>query len=401
MQNLDVLFWVRWALMLWVCAAPAVGAASHELGKHPPIAATAAFDVRGNLWLARVEESHLVVRRSIDGGKSFGAPVRVSQKPEDILADGDNRPKILPAPNGDIYVSYALGLEKPYTGYIRFSRSTDGGQSFSKPITVNDDYDVTSHRFDAMALDPRGTLHIAWLDRRDKRVAQRIKQTYDGDALYYATSNDRGATFSRNMKLADHTCECCRVAMALERRGTPVLFWRHVFPTNIRDHALLRVDGNNVLRRVNIDNWNIDACPHHGGDLSIDGLGRYHAVWFNGTPDHTGVFYGRSTDRGVHFTDVRQFGRVDRQASHPAVWSEGSVVYVAWNEFDGRQASVWAMGSANGGHSWGMPQQLASSSGAVDHPHLISNGRVTYVTWNTRLDGWRIFPLTTLATVAR
>ena len=49
-------------------------------------------------------------------GRSFGSPVPVNTDPEDILGDGENRPKIVVARNGHIYISYTQALSKPMSG---------------------------------------------------------------------------------------------------------------------------------------------------------------------------------------------------------------------------------------------------------------------------------------------
>jgi len=58
-----------------------------------------------------------------------------------VAAVGENRPKILVGNNGNIYVSYTRALEMPFAGNIRFSRSINGGESFSVPIVVNNNLD--------------------------------------------------------------------------------------------------------------------------------------------------------------------------------------------------------------------------------------------------------------------
>jgi hypothetical protein len=66
-----------------------------------------------------------------------------------------------------------------------------------------------------------------------------------GAALYYSVSEDSGATFKGDFKVADHSCECCRIALALTRDGKVAAMWRHVFEPNVRDHAfaILPSDG--------------------------------------------------------------------------------------------------------------------------------------------------------------
>jgi len=78
------------------------------------------------------------------------------------------------------------------TGDIRFSRSSDGGRSFSTPVTVNDNREIISHRFDAMTVNAKGQVFIAWLDKRDLSEARKAGKEYAGAALYYAMSDDGG-----------------------------------------------------------------------------------------------------------------------------------------------------------------------------------------------------------------
>ncbi|MEP6606026.1 MAG: sialidase family protein, partial [Nitrosospira sp.] len=108
------------------------------------------LDQSGRLWLAKVEDQRLLVSRSDDEGKSFSNPIVVTPEPENISADGENRPKIAVARDGTVLLTWIQSLPQKYSGNVRFARSTDSGQTFSKPITLNDDGRVTSHRFDSL-----------------------------------------------------------------------------------------------------------------------------------------------------------------------------------------------------------------------------------------------------------
>lgn len=355
----------------------------------PSLAITTAFDGKGRLWLASIRGRHLYVSHSDDRGNTLSAPVKVNVEPEDILGDGENRPKIV-AHKGAVYVSYTRGLEKPMTGDIRFSRSLDGGKSFSAPLTVNDNREIISHRFETLEVNDRGQVFLAWLDKRDLFSAQRENKPYNGAAVYYAVSDDGGASFQPNLKAADHSCECCRVAMALDTDGTPVIFWRHIYGKNERDHAMLRLDGKSSPIRVSHDRWEVDACPHHGGALSIAPDGVYHFVWFDNAPERHGLFYAYSTDRGNSFSVPLNFGNYEAQAGHPHVLSFGKAVHVVWKEFDGQNSVIREMSSRDGGKSWSLPRQIAATAGASDHPLLIADGTQPYLSWNTAKEGFRL-----------
>lgn len=355
-----------------------------------PLAVSTTFDFKGRLWLASVQDGHVKVSNSDNLGKTFSAPTLVNPEAEFVAAEVENRPKILVAPNGNIYVSYTQHLEIPFAGYIRFSRSVDGGKTFSAPITVNDNLDTITHRFDAMGINSRGQIYISWLDRRDTAAAKKEGKKYSGIAVYYAVSDDEGKSFKANIKAADHSCECCRVAMAFDTDDFPVIAWRHIYDTNIRDHALLKLDGKMTPARLSHDNWVIAACPHHGPSLSIASDGIYHATWFNNAPERHGLFYAYSSDQGQTFSSPLNFGNFDAQAAHPYVLSFGKRVYLVWKEFDGENTSILGMNSSDSGKSWSVPGKLAVTTDVSDSPLLIKENTRVYLSWNTKKEGFRL-----------
>ena len=359
----------------------------------PSLAVTAAFDENGRLWRADVRGRHVYVSRSDDDGAGFNAPVKVNAEPEDMLGDGENRAKIA-VRKGTVYVSYTRALEKPMTGDIRFSRSLDGGKTFSAPLTVNDNREIISHRFEAMAVNGKGQVFLAWLDKRDISTAQAQGQPYIGAALYYAISDNGGAGFRPNLKAADHSCECCRVAMALDRDGVPAILWRHVFGKNTRDHALLKLDGLSAVQRASQDGWEIDACPHHGPALSIAEDGVYHLAWFTNAAQRQGLFYARSADGGKTYSAPLPFGDFDAQAGHADVLSQGRMVYLVWKEFDGETGGAYLMISRDGGANWSAPRKVATSADNSDHPLLIGHGKRVYLSWNALREGYRLIEVT-------
>jgi len=359
----------------------------------PTLAVGVAADTSGRLWRARVENGQVLVSSSDDAGRTFTPAVAVNREPERIAADGENRPKLAFGKNGEIYVSWTQSLDLPFSGHVRFSRSLDHGRSFSAPLTVNDNADIISHRFDSLLVDGRDRVWLTWLDKRDASAARQRGEAYTGAALYYAVSDDRGASFAPNRRLAEHSCECCRIALARDTDGMPVVFWRHVFGRNIRDHALARLDSPTALTRVSHEQWAVDACPHHGPALSISADGVAHFTWYSGAEKQHGLFYAFSRDRGQTFSAPLAFGNPDAQAGHPQVLALGTRVALVWKEFDGKQTVIRAQQSRDGGHTFAKPVTLASSASASDHPLLVSNGTRVLLSWNSVAEGHRLVPL--------
>jgi hypothetical protein len=371
---------------------------AHETHSHEPatkqgLAVSADFDISGRLWRAAVENGRVLVSYSDDQGRTFSAPVAVNTTPEKIGGEGELRPKIAFGPNSEIYVSWTQALDKPYAGHIRFSRSTDGGKTFSEPIIVNHNHDVITHRFDALAVAADGTIYVAWIDKRDLQTAQKTGKKYEGAAIYAAVSRDGGASFGKEFKVADHTCECCRIALATEPSGTAVLMWRHVFDGGMRDHAMARIGPTGVLQepvRASFGNWKIDACPHHGPAIARGGDWGWHLAWYDGNEKKPGLYVARMDGTAWVASPARRVGSAEAQAGHPSLYAQGERVWLVWKELTETQAVIMMMESDDGGRSWGESRKVAETAGAADNPFLISSGKTVYLSWNTRQDGYRL-----------
>ena len=350
-----------------------------QMKKGPDLSTAAAFDGDGRLWAVYKQEGKIVLSRSEDLGKTWSAPVLISDEPTDPGADA--RPKLAFGRTGEVYLTWTHPMSKPFSGEIRFTRSLDGGKTFSAPITVHADPQEITHRFDAITVAPNGTVFVAWIDKRDVVAAQNAGAEYRGAAVYFAVSKDQGATFQGDYKVVDNSCECCRVALTTTTEGEVVALWRHIFEPNVRDHAMatLRADGTcSPMRRASFEDWKVDACPHHGPALA-GGEGKMHAVWFTQSPKSPGVFY--CSFRNERPDTPKRVG--DDTAERPDIAASGDSVALTWKQFDGVKSQLCGMLSKDGGMTW-KELSLASAEGASDHPRILTHKGQFYVLWNSR-----------------
>lgn len=382
----------RTCLLLAFFLLPAAGFAQGMhmagMGEEPPLGASAAFDVHGRLWLVTARDEHVLLQHSEDLGKTLSVPVAVNAVAEKIYDSGENRPKIALGPQGQIYVSWSEPLAKLYSGYVRFARSLDGGKHFFRPITVNHDLAPITHRFDALAVAGNGDLVVAWIDGRGEVAAKAAGQPYLGKAIWYSWSGDAGKTFAPDHKLMDRSCECCRIALALEPDGSVATFFRGVYGNNIRDHAfaLLRTDGMiDPPRRATFSKWRIAACPHQGPGLAIGADGVRHGVWYEASHGPA-IWYGQLDPSHPPRHKLKIGGP---GSSHADVAVHGRTVWLVWNQVDAEGYALRARISHDGGVHFSAPRTLATSTVAVYSPQLLVYHGSAYTAWNTA-SGFRL-----------
>lgn len=342
----------------------------------------AAVDKQQRIWIAYAEPvadgAHIRVARFDARQEQWAVPLTVNTIDEPVSADGENRPKLAFGPRDEMYVSWTSPTSGKYTADIRFSRSLDNGKTWSQPITVHQDRQLIAHRFESLSVDARGRIWLAWIDKRDLTAAQVAGREYPGAAIYYAYSDDRGTSWHGDFKLADQSCECCRIATALDSSGNVHAMWRHVFAPNERDHAfakLTAVPRAPTIQRVTFDRWAIDACPHHGPGLAFGANDVPHAVWFNQVDGKGRVFYGQLSSGAP--SRVRE---LPAGAMHADVAALGTRVAVTWKRFDGAATRLETWLSSDNGATFA-PGPVLSTSSDSDQPRLVRADGDIFVVW--------------------
>jgi len=138
---------------------------------------------------------HIYAARGHDGGMSFDPAVRVDAGATDPLAAHlDNKwgPTLATARNA-VYAAWADF--RRYNWDIFLARSDDGGATWGPNVEVDDFPDL--ERIDerpSIAVERRGPVHVAWTDLRAREP---------DTSIFYARSDDHGATFTPNRQLDD------------------------------------------------------------------------------------------------------------------------------------------------------------------------------------------------------
>jgi len=272
-----------------------------------------------------------------------------------------------------VYVAWAkthpqASPEKPLANELRLSRSTDGGKTFLPSVLINDDGLAIVHSFDSLRIGNEEALHVAWIDAREGKK---------NPGTYVSRSDDRGTTFSKNTKIDDETCVCCRTAVAVAPDGTLYTAWRKIFG-DVKETVVARsVDGGVTFSApviVGHDGWAYPSCPHRPASLGVDRNGRVHVIWYTEGEDETpAVYVAYSDDRGHTFSPKRMLNSSKGTfPDHPqlAVDSQGRVIAL-WEELSPVRREVVMSYSLDGGRTFSPPQKLNEKKG--ESPSLAAN----------------------------
>lgn len=238
----------------------------------------------------------IMAMRSDDGGRTFSEPVQVSDPQRQRV--GAAVPRVDPA-TGDLMVVYTdfkddvrdfQNLEgppwdKPFE--LVFTRSQDGGESFSEGVVIDDQLVPTERflaflpTFPGFAVGDEGTLYTAWADGRL------------GDAdVFLSRSTDGGQSWSEPARVNDNPAEdgtdqyLPAVSVAPNGRVDLVFHDRRRDPDNVMTDAFVATstDGRPPFENARISDVEQgfssqvgpSAAPHlepdMGSRLAIDSL---------------------------------------------------------------------------------------------------------------------------------
>lgn len=128
----------------------------------------------------------ILFARSEDGGKTFTRPLNLSNS---LAGDGKGRISEHIWHNGSLDIAagadgavYAAWTE--YEGALWFSRSGDGGKSFSPPRRIAGGGSEKPARAPSLALGPERAVYLAWTVGEDNAADIRVARSADGGASF-------------------------------------------------------------------------------------------------------------------------------------------------------------------------------------------------------------------------
>jgi len=145
-----------------------------------------------------------MIVKSDNAGVNFTEPTTIAEvyeldfmlQPTGFRAWSSMFPVLAVGSEGNVYVVFAINPPGPDDSDIMFRGSADGGVTWTALMRVNDDETTNDQFFPWIAVGENGVIHIIFGDRRDdpRDISYHV---------YYASSEDNGATFTPNTRVSD------------------------------------------------------------------------------------------------------------------------------------------------------------------------------------------------------
>lgn len=212
--------------------------------------------------------------RSNDGGMSFSTPMNLSNT---IAGAGKGRLTrdywhngsldLALSPEGHLYAAWT-----EYEGALRFSRSTDGGESFSLPICIGGAGDALPARAPSLAAGAGGTVHLAWTVGEDKAADIR-----------FATSADHGRSFGEAQIVARSRGHADAPKIAVDSQGTVHLVFAESPTGPLKSYHLRHTRLKGGERAFEEPRKIAEAAKRRGSanfpGLDLDGADNLYVIW--------------------------------------------------------------------------------------------------------------------------
>lgn len=228
--------------------------------------------------------------KSTDGGNTFSKPLNLSNDPGLSYL-----PRIATAGKNSVYVVWTDNSLGNYN--ILFSRSSNAGASFDKPIILSNLKGVSN--FPSITTYDNNSVYVVWSHKNntdfDPSNTENQTQTYD---IFFTKSLDRGTTFSKPVNLSDDPGNSQGPAVAVSEKGIVYVVWTDNSVGTYETFFTKSLDRGNTFSKVSVISSNVARSI--SPSISAYGNNTY-VVWSDNTFGNDEIFFMNSMDNGSTF----------------------------------------------------------------------------------------------------
>jgi len=310
----------------------------------------------------------ILFARSTDGGTTFSSPVNISHD-----SDSSSSPQIATDSTGNIFVTWES--DSGVLG-ILFSRSVDGGVTFSAPVMISTN--TSGSMAPQMAVDPAGNVNLVWEDD--------IASSSD---ISFSRSQDHGQTFSTPKSLSHNVGNSNSAQISVDLTGNVNVVWENDSPGNFDVFFTRSTDGGQNFSALS--NLSHNPGSASSAQLATDLGGNINVVWVDNAPpsSSTDIYFTRSADGGASFSAPINVSNNSGFSTDPSLALDpAGNPNVAWQDTTPGNREIFFSRSTDSGVTFSTPQNLSNSAGSSTVTEIVAdkNGSLNVV-WQDNTPG--------------
>jgi hypothetical protein len=322
-------------------------------------------------------EKHIFFARSTDAGRTFQPNVRVDNT---MPGCEGVTPALALDDSGVIHIVWS-NINLRWADFPYYSRSTDGGRTFSPPIRVCDSFALGQHGVSAIATSRSGRFVYVARDEQcfqpDSEHRVVMNRSTDGGATFLPQSTRVSAEFTGIISYPSVSAFGDTIVLVSWYQTSPSHGWDIYFARSTDGGASF---GPSLLLNDTVGNGLSQDWP----SLGVDSLGRVFVAYVGGTM--TGLLgLAVSTDTGRTFRhEIGIPGTIDgRYTSLQA--RRGGQLYLAYRLGGGYDADIGFVCSLDGGTTFLPPADPCDVGWGIaqNYPTVAANEEGTaFVAWS-------------------
>jgi hypothetical protein len=248
----------------------------------------------------------------------------------------------------------------------------------TSPLNVRIDAGSTGRQHLPKLAASGGVVHIAWADERSGESQIYLASSRDGGKIFTVNAFGRPPLQPYKGKYQDIAAEGENVYLVWQGNetgsGAAIYFSRSTDGGTTFEDAV-KVDGGSSYPQVH------PSVAAAGGRVFI--------AWQDLRNDEGDIYLATSSDGGITLgPSVLAHSQSAGLQTRPAITSDGSKVYVAWQSIEGRRNHIYTARSDNG-LDWSDPVRVDDgSSGGGGHPTMKSSSGGVYLAWHDNRSGF-------------
>jgi hypothetical protein len=197
--------------------------------------------------------------------------------------------------------------------------------------------------------------------------------TPGNDEIFFSRSSDGGAAWTQAVNVSNNPGISFTPVVGVDDAGNLNAAWWDTSHTN-REIFFSRSTDEGVT-------WSQpEDLTHNSGRsdepaMAVGGSGTIYLVWEDKTPGNWDILFTRSRNGGASWSPLKNISKNPAHSSWPAIAVDGSGhINVAWNDYTTGSRRVFFSRSSDGGTTWSSAVNVYNQTGLSGYPAIAVDG---------------------------